>query len=192
VFGAGGGFGGPAGGLYTRLAERLAAASGITSLCVDYRFPGQLKPCIEDVLAGIDYLHELGAQQFILVGHSFGGAVVIQAAIACGDVIGVAALSSQTHGTRGVGEISPRSILLIHGVEDEVLPPDCSEDIYRRAREPKDMILYAGCLHGLDQCAEALDRDLTRWILKTFADADANGGALQCTARYASLSLKES
>lgn len=163
VFGAGGGFGGPAGGAYTRLGERLAAES-TGSLCVDYRRPGNLKSCVEDVLAGVDYLARNGASDVLLVGHSFGGAVVIRAAILEARVSGVVALSSQSYGTEGVESISPRPILLIHGEQDEVLPAHCSVDIFQRANEPRDLILYPGCRHGLDQCVEALDRDLLRWF----------------------------
>jgi pimeloyl-ACP methyl ester carboxylesterase len=102
VFGAGGGFGGPAGGVYTRLASRLVN-DGIASLCVDYRYPGRLRPCVDDVRSGLEYLRADGAGRAILVGHSFGGAVVIQAGISRPEVAGVAALSSQTFGTDDVG-----------------------------------------------------------------------------------------
>jgi pimeloyl-ACP methyl ester carboxylesterase len=163
AFGAGGGFGGPAGGVYTRLGERFAAES-TGSLCVDYRHAGYLQPCVEDVLTGIDYLVGHGATDVLLVGHSFGGAVVIQASVRDVRVSGVAALSSQSHGTWGVKKVSPRPLLLIHGQSDEILPFRCSEDIYSRAKEPRQLILYRGCLHGLDQCVEALDRDLKSWL----------------------------
>src|ERR671933_399319 len=45
VFGAGGGLGGPAGGLYERLAEQLIPDQ-ITSLRLDYRHPGRLNSCV--------------------------------------------------------------------------------------------------------------------------------------------------
>lgn len=167
VFGAGGGFGGPAGGVYTRLGEQLASEQ-IGSLCVNYQRPGHLQPCIADVSEAIDYLLRLAAKRIVLVGHSFGGAVVIRAGIAQDAVTGVAALSSQTAGTEGVERLSPRPLLLIHGEEDEILPAWCSSDIYRRAKDPKHLILYPGCMHGLDQCAAQLDRDLTEWIHGVF------------------------
>lgn len=121
VFGAGGGLGGPAGGLFPRLAARLAA-EGVASLRVDYRRPGVLWPCVLDVLTGIAHLRHRGRRRVVLVGHSFGGAVVIAAGAASPAVIGVAALSSQTAGAARVGDISPRPLLLMHGTADEVLP----------------------------------------------------------------------
>src|SRR5436305_1357198 len=52
VFGAGGGFHGPAGGLYDRLGEALAG-DGVASLQVAYRRSGDLRACVADVLAGV-------------------------------------------------------------------------------------------------------------------------------------------
>ncbi len=163
VFGAGGGLGGPAGGLYTRLAERLRP-QGVTSLELDYRRPGELQSCILDVMVGLAWLGHLGQRRIVLVGHSFGGAVVINAGVQSDSVIAVAALSSQTAGTGAVGDLSAKPVLFLHGEADEILPPDCSRDLHARAGEPKELILYPGCRHGLDQCREALDRDLMRWL----------------------------
>ncbi len=47
VFGAGGGLGGPAGGIYERLGSSLHT-EGIRSLQVAYRHPAVLAPCIAD------------------------------------------------------------------------------------------------------------------------------------------------
>jgi alpha-beta hydrolase superfamily lysophospholipase len=102
------------------------------------------------------------------VGHSFGGAVVINAALMNeNDIIGVAALSSQTYGVGDVAKISPRPILFAHGEDDEVLPYTCSITLYERARQPKSLRLYPGCRHGLDDCREQLDSDLLGWLTET-------------------------
>jgi hypothetical protein len=171
VFGSGGGLGGPAGGVYTRLAQQLQP-EGVASLELDYRRPGELRPCVLDVLLGLDWLGSLGKDRVVLVGHSFGGAVVVNAGVLSGRVVAVAALSSQTAGTAAVDELSPKPLLLIHGEADEILPPVCSLDLHDRAGEPKELILYPGCRHGLDHCRGALDRDLLRW-LRAVLDAPA-------------------
>jgi alpha-beta hydrolase superfamily lysophospholipase len=163
VFGAGGGFFGPAGGLYERLGSRFAD-EGVASLQVAYRRPGALTHCVLDVLVAVGFLEQFGRARVILVGHSFGGAVVITAGAQSPNVIGVAALSSQSYGAFGVSEISPRPLLLMHGEADEVLPDTTSRNLYRHAAEPKQLILYPGCSHGLDQCRDELDRDLTAWL----------------------------
>jgi fermentation-respiration switch protein FrsA (DUF1100 family) len=168
VFGAGGGLGGPAGGLYTRLGRQFRE-SGTASLELDYRLPGDLEGCILDVLIGLAYLESLGKSRIVLVGHSFGGAVVINAGVISDAVIAVAALSSQTAGTHAIGKLSPKPVIFIHGEKDEILPPACSRDLHAHAGEPKELILYPGCFHGLDQCQEALDRDLSRWLRDVLA-----------------------
>ncbi len=168
VFGAGGGLGGPAGGLYARLARQLVG-EGVASLELDYRRPGDLPGCVLDVLMGVTYLGTRGRSRIVLVGHSFGGAVVITAGAASEEVIAVAALSSQTRGTELADRISPRPLLVMHGAADEILPDACSRDIYRRAREPKRLVLYPGCRHGLDGCREELDRDLLGWLREVVA-----------------------
>lgn len=165
-FGAGGGLGGPAGGVYERLAAALRPR-GVASLQIDYRFPGDLKRCVLDVFAGIAYLEKASIAapgRLALVGHSFGGAVMIAAGALHPSVAAVAALSSQTFGTDMVAEIAPKPLLLVHGEADEVLPLSCSRDIYSRAREPKHLILYPGCRHGLDECRDAVERDLNGWL----------------------------
>jgi alpha/beta superfamily hydrolase len=169
VFGAGGGLGGPAGGLYTRLGQQLRPR-GVASLELAYRHPGRLEDCVRDVLLGLAWLAGEGRRRVALVGHSFGGAVVITAGAAAGEaVVAVAALSSQTRGTEAAASLSPRPLLVMHGTADEVLPDACSRDIYERARQPKELILYPGCRHGLDQCREELDRDLTGWLERVVA-----------------------
>lgn len=163
VFGAGGGFHGPAGGLYDRLGRQFVP-HGVTSLELSYRRPGDLLACILDTIIGIAYLDSMEKSRIVLVGHSFGGAVVINAGVVSDRVIAVAALSSQTMGTDAVSKLSPKPLFLAHGEADEVLPDRCSKSIYRSAGAPKEIKLYPGCRHGLDQCREELDRDLSEWL----------------------------
>jgi fermentation-respiration switch protein FrsA (DUF1100 family) len=165
VGGAGGGLDGPAGGLYPRLAAHLAGQH-IASLRLHYRHPNELLACVMDTLLGVAYLKIRSLDRAVLVGHSFGGAVVVCAGALGEEVAGVAALSSQTYGTDLAPDLAPRPLLLMHGTADEILPHACSLDIYRRAAEPKEIKLYPGCRHGLDECRDRLDQDLTDWIVR--------------------------
>jgi hypothetical protein len=90
VGGARGGFGRPGQGAYARLAEVLRRG-GISSLRLCYRHPNVLPECALDVMAGVVYLVHGGAQSVVLVGHSFGGAVVITAGALHDRVAGVVA-----------------------------------------------------------------------------------------------------
>ncbi len=163
VGGAGGGLDGPAGGMYPRLAKALLSDE-IASLRLHYRYPNDLEECVLDTLLGVEYLKELGKTKIVLVGHSFGGAVVISAGALNNFVTAVVPMSSQTYGTNLVAEIAPRPILLLHGSADEILPDACSRDIYARANEPKEVKLYPGCRHGLDECRDQVDQDLLSWL----------------------------
>ncbi|RPJ51465.1 MAG: alpha/beta hydrolase [Chloroflexi bacterium] len=161
--GAGGGLSGPAAGMYPRLAKQLVV-EGVDSLRLDYRRPNHLSACVLDTLIGAAYLQKLGYRRLVLVGHSFGGAVVITAGAQLSGVVGIVCLASQNAGTELAHELSPRAILLLHGEADGVLNAYCSQDIYMRSREPRQLILYPGCGHGFDECRNEADRDILRWI----------------------------
>jgi len=94
VGGVGGGLEGPAGGLYARLAERVAAR-GIASLRVGYRRPTDLRECIRDAHVAVRHMGARGHDRIALVGHSAGGAVAIAAGSRSPAVVAVAALAVQ-------------------------------------------------------------------------------------------------
>ena len=158
VGGANGGLNGPAGGLYPDLAARLTRY-GLSSLRLHYRQPNHLEACVIDVLVALAWLGDAGVQRAALVGHSFGGAVVIAAGALSPIVAMVVPLSTQTYGAELVAQVSPRSLLFVHGTADPVLPDRCSRDLFALAAEPKELVLYEGAGHGLDEVAAEL-RDL--------------------------------
>ena len=163
VWGARGGVTGPADGIYVRLAEKLTA-EGIASLRLDYRLPNDLYECVLDTLAGVTLLSGVGFKRVALVGHSFGGAVVIAAAPYNDKVVAVAGLSSQSAGAQRVADIAPRPLLLIHGTDDAILPPRASQFIYDLAQQPKELRYFEGTGHGLMECREELDELLFGWL----------------------------
>jgi len=163
VGGALGGFEGPANDLYGRLANRLRPQ--MSGLRLHYRRPGEFEECVLDVLAGVSFLRGFGAGPIALVGHSFGGAVVIKAGELSEPVVGVAALSSQLFGTRTVERLG-KPLLLVHGMRDGVLDYAASEDIHARALEPKRLVLYAEADHSLTQAAGDLEELLASWLVE--------------------------
>lgn len=171
VWGAGGGVTGPANGIYVRLAEKLAA-EGIASLRLDYRLPNDLYECVLDTLAGVTLLSGVGFKRAALVGHSFGGAVVIAAAPYNDKVVAVAGLSSQSAGAQRVADIAPRPLLLVHGTDDAIIPTRASQFIYDLARQPKELRFYEGAGHGLKECREELDELLFGWLKEKLASPD--------------------
>ena len=163
VCGARGGFGGPGSGMYSRLAETLRSR-GITSLRLDYRFPNELVDCVLDLMVGIGYFQNTGHGPVVLVGHSFGGATVIAAGASSQHVCGVVSLSPQTYGANMARFLAPRRLLVVHGKADTRLPYSCGVQIHEWARDPKELVLYEGAEHRLDECRDELETLLEQWI----------------------------
>jgi pimeloyl-ACP methyl ester carboxylesterase len=170
VGGIGGGFDTPARGLYPRLCEDLAR-HGIQSLRVRFRHPTKLDEAVLDVLAGLDFLSAQGVREAAVIGHSFGGAVALQAASARPDVVRtVVTLATQGFGADVAHDLHI-PLLLIHGEADEVLAPQCSMYVHRIAPEPKKLVLMPGASHCLDETAEAVCREVSDWLKERLGTA---------------------
>jgi len=168
VGGFDGGFDGPAEDIYGDLAEALPK-QGIGVLRLDFRVktsPGPIDEGTLDVLAGIDWLIEQGCERVALVGHSYGGAIVIRAAYRSEAVAGTCALSTQTMGIEPseVRALAPRLLLLIHGGADWRLPPRLSEWVYSLAGEGRELHILDGATHSLRQRRDDLWVLLLDWI----------------------------
>jgi hypothetical protein len=122
---------------------------------------------VHDVRAGIGFLAGNGVSRVGLLGHSFGGAVMIEAGVQDAAVASVATLATQTAGAQRVGELAPRPLLLIHGLDDIRLPPDCSRMIFGMAGEPKRIELLEGARHSLRQRREDVRGLLRDWFTET-------------------------
>lgn len=169
--GAGGGWDSPSRGLYPELAEQFAA-EGLSSLWIKFRFPGGLAEATLDLIAGITYLADCGDDAVAIVGHSFGGAVAIQAAASLEMVRAVVALATQSYGADPVAELGPRcALLLLHGLDDQVLSPDASRAVYAMAREPKHLALFQQTDHSLDHPAKEIRGLIRDWIDRYVAPA---------------------
>jgi alpha-beta hydrolase superfamily lysophospholipase len=169
VCGARGGFGGPGPGTYATLAEQFVS-KGITSLRLDYRLPNDIMECVFDLLSGVAYCKRTGHGPVVVVGHSFGGAVVVAAGANSAHIKGVVSLSPQTAGAGMAGALAPRKLLVVHGKADTRLPFRCAEMIYEWAKEPKELVLYEGAEHRLEECRDELESLLTAWIPDTLEE----------------------
>ena len=175
VCGARGGFGGPASGLYAELSEEFTG-QGITSLRMDYREPNNIQECALDLVAGVNFLRATGYGPAVVVGHSFGGAVVIAGAAFSDHVAGVVSLSPQTYGAQGAGMLSPTPLLVVHGKADTRLPFSCAVAIHDWAKEPRELVLYDGAEHRLDECRAELMDLLREWIPDKLAAREPSQG----------------
>lgn len=168
VGGFDGGFDGPAEAIYAELADVLPA-SGIGVLRLDFRIktsPGPIDDGTFDVLAGVGWLEEQGVDRVALVGHSYGGAIVIRAAARSQSVVGTCALSTQTMGIEPaeVQSLAPRPLLLVHGGADWRLPPRLSEWVYSIAGEGRELHILDGATHSLRQRRDELWTLLLDWL----------------------------
>jgi alpha/beta superfamily hydrolase len=162
VCGAVGGFDGPA-MLYPRLGL-VMPPTGFSVARMNYRQLNDFDECVLDALATLSFLKGIGHQQIALIGHSFGGAVVINAGTLSPLVTTVVAVSSQLAGAHVVGELVPKPLLLIHGKADTILRDECSRMLYERAGEPKMLKLFEGADHRLSNCGDELFTLIRDWI----------------------------
>lgn len=161
---AGGGFDSPAKGLYPRLIAEFKE-EGIAALRVQFRDPTALRESVHDALAGMAFLKRQRVVAAGLVGHSFGGAVAAQAAGLTPMVRALVLLATQSYGAAAVAHLGPRCpVLLIHGAEDEVLPPGCSEGVFGMARHPKRLEMLPGTGHSLEESADMVMRMTRTWL----------------------------
>lgn len=166
VGGAGGGFDTPAKVLYPYLSKKLKSTR-ISSLRIRFRNSQSLEEAVYDVIAGISFLNSEGINKIALVGHSFGGAVVIQAAAIFKNIKTVVTLATQSYGADSVKNFpKDTSILLIHGNDDSVLPVSCTRTIYGIAHEPKERVLLNGNGHIFNEYADKIMEIVCKWLLK--------------------------
>lgn len=167
--GAIGGVLGPAGGLYFDLARGLAV-EGVNSVRVDYRRPGDLAACILDVAVAVDLAQRCGGKRFVVMGHSFGGAVAIGGAASLPDLVtGVVTLAGQSAGCEAATELNGVPLLLLHGEDDEIIPVGAAETV-RAIAGYGAVVVLPGTGHLLTESGEELRLRLPRWLLGALGD----------------------
>ena len=140
--------------LYHRLGLELAE-EGIGTVRVGYRKPNDLARCVHDVAAATDLASRSGGRRFVVIGHSFGGAVAIQSRGRPRRALRAASSRSPTQsaGCELAAELGDTPLLLLHGTDDEILPPDTSAVVQILAGHG-DVVLLPGAGHLLTQAAD--------------------------------------
>ena len=164
--GAMGGLLGPADGLYHDLGARFAQ-QGIGLVRVGYRQPNDLSACVHDLVAVAELAARRGARRFVTMGHSFGGAVAIRAAIVLGDdAAGVVTLATQSAGCEEAERLTGTPVLLLHGTDDEILPPQASELV--QMLTGGELVVFPGSGHLFTDVGDKLRERLGAWIPARF------------------------
>ena len=64
-----------------------------------------------------------------------------------------------------IRRISPRPVLIVHGANDETVPPDHARELYEAAGEPKELAIIEGGEHRL-RYSEAAVKTTLAWMKK--------------------------
>jgi fermentation-respiration switch protein FrsA (DUF1100 family) len=164
----GGGMGsllGPAEGIYHWLGTELAP-QGVGTIRVGYRKPNDVSRCMHDVTAACDLASRSGGRRFVVLGHSFGGAVAVQAGVVLGEhCAGVVTLATQSAGCEYASELGTTPLLLLHGTDDTILPAETSNVVQMLAGHG-DVVLLPGDNHLL-----TVHADDVRTRVRAFVDA---------------------
>ena len=105
------------------------------------------------------------------VGHSFGGAVAINAAVTLAShAAGVVTLATQSAGCEQADLLGDTPLLFVHGDQDEILPPSSSQMV-RMIAGTGELVLLSGTGHLFTHYEHELRERLVRWIPQRFVEA---------------------
>ena len=168
--GAMGGVLGPADALYQDLGVSLGE-SGVGMIRIGYRAPNDTAKCVHDLVAAADLATRSGAQRFITMGHSFGGAPALQAAVILeAHCAGVITLATQSAGCEPAEDLAARvPIILFHGDKDEILPFQASE-LVQMVVGGGELVPLPGVGHLLAEAKDELRDRLGNWIPEKFKE----------------------
>ena len=167
--GAMGGMTGPGRALYVTLGKALAA-EGRAAMAVGYRKPGDLGRCLLDMCAAADLAMRNGGERFVLLGHSFGGAVAVQAAGTFPAVAaGVITYATQSAGCEEAARMGSVPLLLLHGERDSILGPENSMMVQSLAGHG-EVHTFPETDHLMAEAADEIEALTLDWVRARFAE----------------------
>ena len=66
-------------------------------------------------------------------------------------------------------QVSPVPLLIVHGEQDQYLPPEHARQLYMAARDPKELWVLPGMGHAESACSEDLVDRIARWAYEATA-----------------------
>lgn len=165
--GAMGGVTGPGRALYVELAASMAA-EGRAAMAVDYRKAGDLSRSLLDTCAAVDLAMRNGAERFVVLGHSFGGAVAVQAAGTFPHLVaGVITYATQSAGCEEAARMGDTPLLLLHGEHDSILGPENSMMVHALAGHG-EVRTFPNTDHLMGEVAEEIAEITAEWVRARF------------------------
>lgn len=96
------------------------------------------------------------------------------------DVVkGVCAIATKTFGIEEVQNLG-KPLLLLHGTGDTCIPSESSERLYAQAKEPKDLVLYDGDIHGLTHHSKEACEKVLSWSVQVLSDTYTDTPSSKC------------
>jgi pimeloyl-ACP methyl ester carboxylesterase len=146
--------------VYQRLSSAFRSAA-ISAMQLAFRNSDKLEEAVHDLRAAISFLRKDQAVHHVgLIGHGFGGAAVINAAVMESDVEVLVTLCSDCANLAALSSLY-QPLLLIHGKQDVVGPEPRS--MYAHIPGPKELLLVADG-HDLSGCEEEIFERTFCWI----------------------------
>jgi len=132
---------------------------------VAYRQPNDLSRCVHDTIAAVELACRHGGRRAVVLGHSFGGAVAVQAGMVLGGhCAGIVTLATQSAGCEDAGTLGADvPVLLLHGARDSILPPDASFMV-RMLIGHGEVEILPDTDHLMTEAADHLRDRLGTWI----------------------------
>ena len=126
--------------------------------------PNNLDLCAHDLACGVELARDAGAERVVVMGHSFGGAVAVRAAVVMPvSVVGVVTFATQSAGCEVAGALAGRPLLLFHGDRDELLPPEAS-DVVAAIAGHGEVVILPGDGHLLAKSDDVIVERLDDWL----------------------------
>ena len=177
IGGRGGGLHGPA-NIYEDLAVNVNKLSlSLLRIDIGKIKPHHIKAALYVKMVLFQLRKELENTPMLLMGWSMGGASIIHVAKWVQDNLtifgeaelkGLITLASQNIGTGPVKELKNIPMYILHGTNDTILRPGCSKSIFKRANEPKELVLLEGASHKMEESFDKLKEHVYYWIIKSF------------------------
>ena len=169
--------------MWPSLANRVANSDdGIPVLRLNYRYTAQIEYCMADVKTAMKCLEDkYSITHFILVGWSFGGALVSAMGGSVERVIACAMAASQKAGTEGVQRMAPRPLLLVHGTSDQTMRYSASQELFEEYGKEgeRELKLIDGEDHEFSRYTGEVEEMLCMFIMKHACggvETDEEGG----------------